>query len=40
MPEKNNYFKRVNEHPLTAMNVFLEFLAEEQQWKNKSSHSE
>lgn len=23
---KNNYFKRVNEHPLTAMNVFLSFL--------------
>ncbi|MES9739091.1 DUF5392 family protein, partial [Peribacillus frigoritolerans] len=37
---KNNYFKRVNEQPLTAMNVFFEFLAEEQQWKNKSSHPE
>lgn len=37
---KNNYFKRVNEHPLTAMNVFFDFLAEEQQWKNKPSHPE
>ncbi|MDM5359417.1 DUF5392 family protein [Peribacillus sp. ACCC06369] len=37
---KSNYFKRVNEHPLSAMNVFIEFLAEEQQSKNKSSHNE
>lgn len=37
---KSNYFNRVNEHPLSAMNVFIEFLAEEQQSKNKSSHNE
>ena len=37
---KSSYFKRINEQPLTAMNVFFEFLAEEQQWKNNSSHTE
>ncbi|MGE7184663.1 DUF5392 family protein [Peribacillus sp. NPDC006672] len=37
---KSNYYKKVNEQPLSAMNVFLEFLAEEQQRKNESFHNE
>ncbi|MFJ7636936.1 DUF5392 family protein [Peribacillus sp. NPDC097206] len=36
---KNNYYQKVNEHPFLAMNVFIEFLAEEEQRKNNSSHS-
>ena len=34
---KNNYYQKVNEHPLMTMNVFIEFLAEEEQRKNDSS---
>ncbi|CAH0267822.1 hypothetical protein SRABI84_03552 [Peribacillus simplex] len=37
---KSNYYKRVNDQPLFAMNVFFEFLSEEQQRMNRSSHEE
>ncbi|MGE7603808.1 DUF5392 family protein [Peribacillus sp. NPDC097675] len=37
---KNNYYQKVNEYPLLTMNVFLEFLAEEEQRKNDSSSNE
>lgn len=37
---KNNYYQKVNEHPLLTMNVFIEFLAEEEQKKNDSSGNE
>ncbi|MGE6376472.1 DUF5392 family protein [Peribacillus muralis] len=37
---KSNYYKKVNEQPLYAMNVFFEFLAEEQQHKDQSFHNE
>lgn len=37
---KSNYYKKMNEQPLYAMNVFFEFLAEEQQRKDQSFHNE
>ncbi|CAH0188148.1 hypothetical protein SRABI96_01604 [Peribacillus sp. Bi96] len=37
---KSNYYKRVNDQPLFAMNVFFEFLSEEQQRMNRTSHEE
>ena len=37
---KSNYYKKVNEQPLSAMNVFLEFLAEEEQRKNQPFQNE
>ncbi|WP_285766150.1 DUF5392 family protein [Peribacillus sp. SI8-4] len=37
---KSNYYKKMNDEPLFAMNVFFEFLAEEQQRKERSFNQE
>ncbi|MCK1991238.1 hypothetical protein GW626_12910 [Peribacillus muralis] len=37
---KSNYYGKVNDQPLYAMNVFFEFLAEEQQRKDQLFHNE